>query len=268
MCRFSPHSRHFLSASQPAAVNYKQGAAIDAAARKNNKFVMEAMWTRFIPAVVKVRALIAEGLIGAPNTVNATFGIRMPSAEEVPRLWENQHAGGAVLDLGVYAIAMANMVFGNGSQNYPSKIVATGELDSVHKVDIQESISLQYGAGQQAFINLSFLGQSTNEVIIAGSKGYIRIHGTFNCSQRISHRVNGAAEETVLEFLEPKTAEQREFLFTDSQLMHYEASEINESIRTGAVQSKIYSFAESLNILKIMDEVRRQVGVVYACDSE
>jgi dihydrodiol dehydrogenase / D-xylose 1-dehydrogenase (NADP) len=134
--------KHVL-VEKPFAVNHAEAVSIVEAARASGKFLMEAMWTRFLPSIAKVRSLIASGVIGVPKLVEASFGFHMASPSEVPRLWENKHGGGACLDLAVYPIALANMVFGQGGKKQPTKIVAVGDLSEGEKVDTHEAITLQ-----------------------------------------------------------------------------------------------------------------------------
>ena len=134
--------KHVL-VEKPFAVTAADGAEVIALAQRKGLFLMEAMWTRFIPSICKVRELIAEGVIGTPKMVHASFGFLMQGPEVVPRLWQNQHAGGCTLDLAVYPIALASMIFGEGGKNAPSKIMATGDLSEGEKVDTQIGVTLQ-----------------------------------------------------------------------------------------------------------------------------
>ena len=111
------HAKLYLEANKhvlvekPFAITVKDAANVFALARARNLFCMEAMWTRFQPAHVRMRELLAEGVIGEPRMLHASLGLAMPL--DVPRLWMNVHAGGCALDLGVYTTALAVNVFSN-----------------------------------------------------------------------------------------------------------------------------------------------------------
>ena len=140
------NGKHVLC-EKPLCVNAREVSETYEVYKSSGKFLMEAMWTRFVPAHCKVRELIESGIIGKPKVVQASFGFKM--SKDADRLWKNNMGGGAVLDLGVYPITFANMVFGEGGKKFPTKIVATGELtDDEERVDTQESITLQ-SVGEQ-----------------------------------------------------------------------------------------------------------------------
>jgi dihydrodiol dehydrogenase / D-xylose 1-dehydrogenase (NADP) len=260
--------KHVLC-EKPFAITREEGQRMVDAARKTGRFLMEAMWTRFQPSIAKVRELIAEGVIGKPKIVEATFGFKMPPPAENPRLWLNKLAGGCMMDLSVYPLALANMIFGNGGKTPPTKIVATGELSEGEAIDIQESITLQYGPGQMAVLSASMLCTPANEAFIVGDKGVIHIQAgksAWHASQRIAYKLTESNEWTTLDFTEPARADQKPFVYGNSQMMRHEAQEVMECIRTGKTESAVHCLDESLVILGIMDEARKQLGVVFEQD--
>lgn len=259
--------KHVLC-EKPFAVTERDGAKVVALAQKKKLFLMEAMWARFQPAQVAVRRLISEGVIGAPKMVQASFGFRMDPT--TPRLWENKHAGGATLDLGVYPLALASMVFSEGGSREPVQISAVGDLSEGERVDTHLAITVKYGPGQLAVLNCSFLANLPNEAFICGDKGWIKIEAvnSWHCAQRISYKRESDEKATTLDFPEPRRPDQREFKFGDSQLMQHECVEVQRCLRAGETQSPIYTQKETLHIARLMDEVRRQVGVVYAEDKK
>lgn len=252
---------------KPFAVTAREGAAVFALAQRKGLFCMEAMWMRFIPSIVRTREILASGVLGEIRVVQAPFGFRM--SPDTPRLWENEHAGGATLDLGVYPIALASMIFSAGGTVDP-RVTAAGELSEGEKIDTQLSITLQYGVGQMAVLHCSMLASLPNEAYIIGTKGWLRLdaHSHWHCTQRLTLHLDDQSEDQVLHFPEPKRPDQFEFKFVDSQLLVHECREVNRCIRAGAGESAIHSQRESQAIAKIMDEVRRQVGVVYAQDKK
>ena len=259
--------KHVLC-EKPFAVTARDAESVVALAHRKGLFVMEAMWSRFVPSIVRAREILASGVLGEVKVVQAPFGFRM--APDTPRLWENKHAGGATLDLGVYPIALASMVFSAGGTVEPSRITAAGELSQDEKIDTQLSITLQYGSGQMAVLHCSMLATLPNEAYIIGTRGWLRLdaHSHWHCTQRLTLHLDDQPVDQVFDFPEPKRADQFEFKFVDSQLMVHECREVNRCIRAGATESSVHSNREAIAIARIMDEVRRQVGVVYAEDKK
>jgi len=258
------HNKHVLC-EKPMAVNAKQSERVIALAKEKGLFLMEAMWTRFMPAHAHVRKLLDEGRIGRVTMVQASFGFWM--RPNVDRLWKNEHAGGTILDLGVYPITLANQVFGARGKKPPTKITAVGDLSEGEKIDTQTSITLQYGSRETAVLSTSFHANLPNEAWIIGEQGTIHIpaHNSFHCAQGIVVKMKDGTTET-FDFPQPKREDQYEFKFMDSQLMVHECLEVHRCLREGRLQSDIVPLEESLAIVRIMDECRRQIGVVYKED--
>jgi len=255
--------KHVL-VEKPFAVTARDAEAVFALAKQKSLFCMEAMWSRFTPTHVKLRELLAQGGLGTPMCVDACFGVQMPN--NVPRLWTNALAGGALLDLGVYLVSLTANVFGLSGLQEPVRLVAQGDLSVAERVDVHDTLSLSYGPGRMANLSISMLTDMKNEAYIYCSKGWIRLHAPFWCAQTLSYKRAGEEQVTVLHFPHEKRADQANFLFKDSQLMVFEAVEVAACIRAGKVQSDIHSHSDTLHIAQILDESRKQIGVVYAED--
>ena len=117
-----------------------------------------------------------------------------------------------------------------------------------------------------AVLNTSFFGELPNEAWVIGDKGRIHVYKDFQCAQKVGYQREDDEEETIFNFPDPLRPDQYKMNFVDSQLMKYECIETNECIRNGLTASKIHTPEESLAIAKIMDEVRKQVGVQYEAD--
>jgi len=256
-------NKHIL-VEKPFAVTARDAGAVFALARARNLFCMEAMWTRFCPSHVRMRELLAEGAIGEPKMVHASFGFKFPT--DTPRLWMNVHAGGSALDVGVYSTALAVNVFSKGGVELPTKISAVGDLSIGEKVDVQLAYSLQYGPGRTAVLSNSMIANLDTEARISGTKGWIKLGPSFHCAQELTIQREGDAEPTVISFKQPRSSDQFEFNFPDSQLMVHECIEVNKCLRAGKIVSDLHTPQDTLQVLGILDEVRRQVGVVYAED--
>ena len=155
-----------------------------ALARARNLFCMEAMRTRFQLAHVRMRELLAEGVIGEPRMLRACLGLAMPL--DVLALWMNVHAGGCALALGVHPTALGVNVFSKGGVEQPSLVVAVGDLSIAEKVDVQLQCMLQYGPGRMAVLSNSMQANLDCEAHISGTKGWMKIfRPEFHCAHKI-----------------------------------------------------------------------------------
>ncbi|MBC8205608.1 MAG: Gfo/Idh/MocA family oxidoreductase, partial [Kiritimatiellales bacterium] len=144
---------------------------IDLAAQ-NNLFMMEAMWTRFNPATLKLRELLAAGEIGDVNRLKADFCTKMPlCAKTLPwnRMYSPKLAGGALLDVGIYTLAYAHMIFGRR----PDRVSGSADM-SWTGVDKASEYHLDYGRGIRADLSSSFVEERQRDAVITGSKGIIQ----------------------------------------------------------------------------------------------
>jgi len=212
-------------------------------ARENKLFLMEAMWTRFLPPIQKVRQWLKEGQIGEVQLLKADFGFRT-EWDPNNRLLNPKLGGGALLDAGIYPISFASMVMGYK----PDKINSTAHIGSTG-VDEQFSVLLSYPNGKTASLNGAVRLNLNNEAYIYGTEGSIHIPN----------------------FLMAKTAS----LFRDNQVIEtytddrktdgyaFEAEEVSRCIQEGVTESPIMPLDESLGIMNIMDEIRKQWGLRY-----
>ncbi|MFN8560835.1 MAG: Gfo/Idh/MocA family oxidoreductase [Anaerolineae bacterium] len=131
---------------KPFAINAREAEQMIAAARSGGRFLMEAMWTRCTPVMVKVRELLAAGAVGEVRMISADFGFR--GAMNPEGRWLNlAMGGGALLDVGIYPLSLASMIFGA-----PSQIASIGHLGETG-ADEQNAVLLGYDAGQIAILS-------------------------------------------------------------------------------------------------------------------
>jgi len=249
------HGKAVLS-EKPLTLNAKEAEEVIQVAREKKLFYMEAMWTRFFPAIQKVRQLIQEGQLGELKLVQANFGFRNPG---IPRLSKEELGGGATLDIGVYPISLASMVFGGHS---PSKIHAFGSLES--GVDAQAVVSLIYKPEELASLAFTILSETPKEATITGSNGFVKIHTPFWCPTKLTINIGGKVEE--LEF--PIPQKNQTWNFVNSAGMQYEGAHANEMLHKGRTESDLISLTESLTIMRTLDEVRRQLGMQYSSEKK
>ncbi len=212
-----------------------------AAAEARGVFVMEAMWTRFLPHVVAVRELVRSGAIGEVVALHADHGQRLDH-DPAGRLLNPALAGGALLDLGVYPLSFAHDLLGT-----PDAVVASGTLTETG-VDGQETVLLQYGAKTQAVCSSTLWAGTPCRATISGTEGVIEIDGPFY----------GATSFTVTRGDEQVTVRPRH-----EDGFQYEAAEVARCVAEGRQQSGTMSWDDTVAVMGTMDEVRRQLGVVY-----
>ncbi|KAG6599578.1 putative trans-1,2-dihydrobenzene-1,2-diol dehydrogenase [Phytophthora cinnamomi] len=249
------HGKHVL-VEKPMAMNAKEAEAVIKLAQQKKLFFMEGMWARFFPAIRFVRQLIDEGEIGDVHHVHSAFGV--PFKEDNDRIWKKELGGGGLLDIGIYVLASATMVFGFE----PEKVTSAGKL-SDEGVDVYNSITLEYSGQRFATVEYSTLARISETVTITGSKGRIFIHPPAHATMEISvvtYDENGQEKEKTSRFPWPTPTDHHSGFL-------YEAQAVTEAIQSNRIETSEYPHAESLGIMKIMDQVRHDLGLAYAADS-
>ncbi|MDD8026762.1 MAG: Gfo/Idh/MocA family oxidoreductase [Acidobacteriota bacterium] len=255
-------------------INAAEAAEVFALARGKGLFVMEAMWTRFLPAIVKVREMLAAGAIGEPRWLQADFGFRAPFNPQ-SRIFAPELGGGALLDVGIYPVSLASMVFGR-----PTNISAKARLGSTG-VDEQDAIILSHDGGALAALNACVTMTTPTEAVIAGEKGLLTIQAPFFRSRRISLGLNklaGLSEKRMTRLrraarmipavsrlrgrLEGRGGRSIRAPYPGNGLQ-YEAAEVMRCLHDGLTESPVMPWAETLAIMETMDAIRAQWGLVY-----
>lgn len=225
---------------KPMGVNAAQVRAMVERARQKGAFLMEAMWSRFNPVMVQVRQWLAEGRIGEVRMLTADFGFRTGWNPE-GRLLNPLLAGGALLDVGVYVVALASLVLGGR----PEVILASAHLGETG-VDEQTAMVFRYAGGQLALLSCAVRTNTPQEARIDGTAGSIHIPAFWHAPSA-TLRMHG---QEPVEFVGPSG-------------YHYEAAEVMACLRQGRVESALMPLDESVTIAETMDQVRRQIGLRY-----
>ena len=235
---------------KPLVPNLAQGASLVELAARKNVFLMEALWTRFLPVYETVAAWLREDAVGPVRAIQSSFCFRAP-LDPAGRHYNPALAGGALLDLGVYCVAMTRWVIQQtaGRCPEPSSIHATGTLADTG-VDERVSAMLTFPGGLSSQFVCGFDGSAENSLTIVGERGSIRLPSGFW----------GATEAWLERTGEPVLHEQAPFRINGFE---YEIEEAQRCIRAGLVESPRMTHADSLAALRWMDEIRRQVGVRY-----
>lgn len=248
---FLEHGKHVLL-EKPLTLNVKQTEAITALARSKGLFLMEALWSRFLPAYVYALEQIRAGAIGEVYSVDVSFGVPI---HQVDRVNQKKLGGGTILDLGVYAINIIQQAFGNDE---PTKVVAVGEVNA-DGVDLSVSAALSYSKGRSATLRTHSIVSLPCEALIVGTEGSIKLLRMFHCAQTVV--LNGVEHDCSYG---PNTPEMN---FSNSRGLRYEADEVRRLLLAGKLESDVMSHADSVKIAKIQDELRRQVGVHFDADN-
>jgi predicted dehydrogenase len=211
------------------------------AGRAAGVFVMEAMWTRFHPAVARVRELLAEGVIGEVRSVQADLGIAAP-VDPSNRFYAPALGGGALLDLGVYVTALAHLVLGP-----PSEVIVRGSLTDTG-VDAEAALLLVHPGGATATLTCSILSPSVGRARIDGTLGSIELRPRFHHPHGFTVRRLGAEPEKV--DLPPVG------IGYSHQLV-----EVTEAVRAGRSESAVMPLSATLEVMAVLEEAGRQLGV-------
>jgi predicted dehydrogenase len=228
---------------KPFAVNAQQAQAMVDTAAKNKVALMEAMWARFLPHYAKVREIVASGVLGPILSIHADHGQRLAD-QGIARLVDPQLAGGALLDLGIYPISFAHMILGN-----PSSITSTAVMTD-RGVDAQTSMIFSYDNGAQAVLTTTMIEQTPCRAVVAGLHGWLEIDRTFYNPASMRVILN---DGSVTEY--PST-------YTGHGLRE-QAESFKQIVQSGAVESKVLTWKDTVDIIKSMDTVRSQIGLKY-----
>lgn len=250
-----PHAAHHCAArlalsadkavllEKPFTVNRREAQDLVDLARSRGVFLMEAMWTRFLPHMVAIRRLLSQGRLGELRLVLAEHGVWFRH-DPTHRMFDPALAGGALLDLGVYAISLASMVLGE-----PAEVIASAAFGDTG-VDTQTAVTLRYPGGQQAVTASSMEAWLPNRATIAGRDARIDLDGMFYrpTSFTLTDR-HGAVER--YEWTVPGGG------------MQFEALEVARCLHAGLIESPFMSLDDTVSIMGILDRVRRSVGLRY-----
>ena len=250
----TPHSLHFEHAmlcvehgknvlvEKAFTQNAAQAKELLTLSEKKGVFITEAIWTRYMPSRSKINEVIASGVIGTPYSMYATLSYPIMYKERVvnPEL-----AGGALLDIGIYAINFASMVFGDDIKELSASAVLTDK-----GVDAADSITVVYEDGKMAVLHCDARAQCNREGSIYGDKGYLMVENINNCK---CIRVYDTNDELLDEYEISKQITGFEF----------EVEACREALENGALECPQMPHSETIRMMELMDQIRRQIGVIY-----
>lgn len=250
----TPHSCHYehiklclengkhVLCEKAFTVNERQAAEVFAMAEQKGLLLAEAIWTRYMPMRKRLEDVLDSKIIGEPYMLTANLGYVVSDKERIasPCL-----GGGALLDLGVYTLNFASMVFGDDV-----KEIRGTAVKNEAGVDMQNSITLTYQDGKMAVLNSTAMGLSDRRGVIYGDKGFIEVLNINNCEEI---RVYNLKRSLVAAYDRPEQISGYE----------YEVEACVYAVRRGETQCKQMPHEESLRMMRWMDELRRQWGIVF-----
>lgn len=242
----TPHSDHYKYVKQalennkhvlcekPCVLSYEQAVELYDFAQKKKLFLMEAMWTCFFPSYHKIKSIIDSGEIGKLEALTANFGFK-PEYSPSSRLFNKELAGGALYDVGIYPVMLAYDLFG-----YPDNIKV---LIDRGPTGVDHTTSMLFGYEECfATLNASLVTNMRNEAHIYGSKGYIKIqHNWWQPESFTLYKDN--THEQIFDYE------------LQSKGYNYEIEHINQCINEGLLESPIYSFRKTMDIIKIIENI-------------
>ncbi len=252
-----PHSYHIpyakrlmqagknVLSEKPVATNRKELAQAQSLVAESGLFMMEAMWTRFLPAIAKIKDIIAAGVIGHVLEVSADFCYAQPDLNH--HVYKREYAGGSLLDVGIYGLTFASIFLGDEIADIKSAAYKANGIEE------RLNLLLTYKSGAIARISSAITLYKPADGYIYGSKGYIHVPDFYKAENFEVVTDDGGHTETYCVPFKGNGFEE-------------EIEECNRCILAGKSQSDVHPLSQSAVIMEIMDTVREQLGIVYDAD--
>jgi predicted dehydrogenase len=245
----TPHAHHYATArsalesgkhvlcEKPFTLDQAQADEIITVARSHGLFLMEAMWTRFLPHMRRIREFIAAGAIGDIRLITADFGARF-EPDAAHRLFNPDLGGGALLDLGIYPLSLSSMLLG------PPQAVQAFATPAFTGVDASTTVLLTHGNGAHSVLACTVEADTSCTAVISGTHGRIEIDAPFYAPT--SFTLSGPSGNERFSFAE------------DSIGLSYEAEEVGRCLRAGLLESPMMPLDETSAIMRTVDAIRHQ----------
>jgi len=243
-CLMSLKAGKAVLCEKPFAINSAEAEEMDGAARREKLFLMEAIWTRFIPSIKQAQTWIDEGMIGEVRMVEAGFGYR----DQVGIPYDPKLGGGSLLDVGVYPITIADIAF----KGPPQKIASFAHIAG--GIDEQAAIIFSYANGGLALLSSAVRTKTPGDALIMGTGGIIKIHKPFWRSKKLSLMIPDKEEIPL-----------------DVPMLgngyNYEAAEVMQCVRAGRQESEVMPLSKTLEVMRTLDAIRGQWGLKYPMET-
>ena len=238
------HNRKAVLCEKPLTLNHNDALEMIEAARMNNVFLMEAMWSRFFPTTIKTLKLIQEGVIGDVKYLRADFGFKSPTKDPKSRLFDLALGGGALLDVGVYPLFLALLILGK-----PDAIRSFATLADTGADETTNAI-FHYKNGAIANILSSIVVDTPKDAEIIGTKGTITINTPWHKASSVTLKIGN--DETRFDFPYDGTG------------FEYQIQEVMRCLHNNKKESDLMPFDLSLMMAEVSDEIRRQCNINYS----
>ncbi len=232
---------------KPFAIHSGQARELARIARERRVFLMEAMWTRFLPHIRELGRLVEAGELGDLRSLIVDHGQRL-STDPAGRVLAPELGGGALLDLGVYSLSLASLLFGRPARVYADSFAA------VTGVDAHTTVTLSYDSGAHALTTCCLDAAGPNTATVTGTRARVEIPSVWHAPSSL--RLVYPDGRAVV----------REFPHVGHGLRH-QAAEVVRCVRAGLTESPLMPVDETIAVMETMDEARRQIGLVYPDDA-
>lgn len=251
----SPHSEHRSNTNlylknriavlceKPIGIDMDEAKDMIQTAKQHNTFLMEALWTRFMPGCHALLDIIKDGKIGTIQFISANFGFKA-EADPTHRVLNPRLGGGALLDIGIYPAFLAYLLM--GVPDHISAICKKGETG----VDVSTDFTFSYSSGVEAKLYCTFEKTTSNEAIIKGTKGHIKIHSRFH-------------EMPAFNLLDQKEGHKLFNFPRTSFGYNYEIEAVNDCILNNQKEHPQWTWQDSTNLMSILDRTRKSAGIHY-----
>jgi predicted dehydrogenase len=233
--------KHVLC-EKPFALNEVQARRMADEARARNLFMMEAIWSRFLPAYRSLVDVVASGRIGEPQLVEADFGFRRPLEKE-HRLFRADLGGGGLLDLGIYPLQLCTLLLG------PVEHVAAEGVIGETGVDELVAAVLRHGGGHLGVIKSALRVNMTCSARVSGSEGVIEIPALMHCPNSLRVLSSAGVDEIDASY--------------EGNGLRFEIDEVHRCLSEGRTESDVMPLAETLGLAHTLDEIRCQIGLAF-----
>ncbi|WP_317167656.1 Gfo/Idh/MocA family oxidoreductase [Flagellimonas sp. HSM57] len=235
------YGKHVLC-EKPLGVSKLEVEEIIAVAKKNKVFLMEGLWSRFNPSIKKIKTLIDTGTIGELAYLHADFAFYGLNRDEKSRILNPDLASGSLLDIGIYPIFLAYLLLGK-----PDNIHAFSNFHT-NGTELQTSMIFQYPAAQ-AVLYSGLTSRSKMEAEISGSKGSIYIHPRWHEANGFSLEKDGSTDDCILPM--------------EGNGFVHEIREVHHCLKTGKLESELWTHQNSLDLSELLDNVRAITGIKF-----
>lgn len=237
--------KHVLC-EKPFTLNAKQSQGVFDVAKAENRFVMEALWTLFLPTILKAISWVEAGKIGTIKAIEANFGFSGEHAAE-GRLLNPKLGGGALLDVGIYPVLIANHL----THSVPAEIKAVAHMTDTG-VDGSVFVTCTYLEGVLASLNASIEVDMVNTLVIYGDKGRIEVPSFWMADEAICIGESGT------EIFKASNNEMQGY--------QYEAKAVCDAINRGEITHPVVSPSFTVSLMTTLDLIRKEIGLVYEAD--